>query len=219
MFVVAGARDRRRPILARCAGRRRQHSPTAADFARAFGDVLTLRHLHGSGADCTSAEETAQPAGGAGSITARSTDSCCVSPRRRWRPSITSCSAGWRRIRYTSLPVLLGTAGGAGCWSGPAGLLMRAGTARPGARRSRLSDGLDESFIALLFLTSLTGLLLLASSRAGGDGRAADRAPRRGARAVCHAAVRQVRARPLSNGRADSLRDGEPAHRGDGPIA
>ena len=33
------------------------HGPTAADLGRALRDVLTLRHLHGSGVDCTSAEE------------------------------------------------------------------------------------------------------------------------------------------------------------------
>ena len=108
--------------------------PTSAARSR---DALTLRHLHGSGVDCTSAEEQRALRGGAGSTTARSTASCCVLRRRRWRPFITSCSDGRRRMRYGSLPVLLGMAGGAGLLVGPAGLLDVARAERPGARRSR----------------------------------------------------------------------------------
>ncbi len=68
---------------------------------------------------------------------------------------------GWQApYAYTSLPVVLGTAGGAGLLVGSAGLLI-------GRRRRDPSlgdpaqDGLDQSFIALLFLAALTGLLLL----------------------------------------------------------
>ena len=136
------------------------HGPTAADVSRALGDVLTLRHLHGSGADCTSAEEQR-------------------APFRRWFHHCTFygfllCGAstsvaavyhsvfGWLApYPYGSLPVLLGMAGGAGLLVGPAGLLLLRGQ-----RDQELGDsgqrGLDESFIALLFLTSLTGFLLLA---------------------------------------------------------
>jgi citrate/tricarballylate utilization protein len=136
------------------------HTPTAADLARALGGVLTLRHLRVGDADCTSAEEER-------------------APLRRWFHhctfygfllcfASTSVAAvyhlvfGWRApYPYGSLPVLLGMAGGAGLLIGPAGLLM--------LRRRRdpaLGDpdqrGLDEAFIALLFITSLTGYLLLA---------------------------------------------------------
>jgi citrate/tricarballylate utilization protein len=125
----------------------------------ALRDVLTLRHLHATGDDCTSAEERR-------------------TPWRRWMHHFTFygfllCFAstsvaaiyhsvfGWiAPYGYTSLPVLLGTVGGVGLLVGPAGLLAVR------ARRDRaLGDptqrGLDESFIALLFVTSLTGLLLL----------------------------------------------------------
>jgi citrate/tricarballylate utilization protein len=136
------------------------HSPSAADLARALGDVLTLRHLHGGGVDCTSAEEQR-------------------APLRRWFHhctfygfllcfASTSVAAvyhvvfGWLApYPYGSLPVLLGMAGGAGLLVGPAGLLVVRSRRDP-----MLGDpdqrGLDESFIALLFLTSLTGFLLLA---------------------------------------------------------
>ncbi|OFW42763.1 MAG: tricarballylate utilization protein B [Acidobacteria bacterium RIFCSPLOWO2_12_FULL_67_14b] len=134
----------------------------ARDFralGRALRDALTLRHLHGSGADCTSAEETR-------------------TPWRRWFHHCTfygflSCFAstsvaaiyhtvfGWQApYAYTSLPVLLGTAGGAGLLVGLAGLLMERRRRDP-ALGDPAQDGLDQSFIALLFLAALTGLLLL----------------------------------------------------------
>jgi citrate/tricarballylate utilization protein len=127
---------------------------------RAFADMLTLRHLHSSGVDCTVAEEQR-------------------TPWRRWFHHATFygfllCFAsttvgaiyhfafGWvAPYDYTSLPVILGTCGGLALLIGPAGLLIM----RP-RRDPALSDGatagLDESFIFLLLLASLTGLLLLA---------------------------------------------------------
>jgi citrate/tricarballylate utilization protein len=128
--------------------------------ARAFCDGLTLKHLHTGGVDCTLAEEAR-------------------APWRRWFHHATFygfvlCFAsttvaaiyhvvfGWRApYGYTSLPVVLGTIGGAGLLIGPSGLLAlrrHRDPDRDGADRSAL----DTSFIALLFLTSLTGLLLLA---------------------------------------------------------
>ena len=69
---------------------------------------------------------------------------------------------GWRApYPYASLPVVLGMAGGAGLLIGPAGLLMLRRQRDP-ALHDPDQRGLDESFIALLFLTSLTGFLLLA---------------------------------------------------------
>ena len=62
---------------------------------------------------------------------------------------------------FFSLPVLLGTAGGVGLLIGPAGLLWL-----KGARNRELSDPrqsrLDVTFLVLLLLISVTGLLLLA---------------------------------------------------------
>jgi citrate/tricarballylate utilization protein len=129
-------------------------------LVRAIGDAQSLRYLHASGADCTSAEETR-------------------TPWRRWFHHCTyygflCCFAstsvaamyhtvfGWYApYGYASAPVILGTLGGAGLLVGPAGLLIE--------RRRRdplLTDpaqaGMDESFLALLFVTALTGLLLLA---------------------------------------------------------
>jgi citrate/tricarballylate utilization protein len=125
----------------------------------ALRDILTLRHLHGSGEDCTSAEETR-------------------TPWRRWLHHCTfygflSCFAStsvaavyhtvfsWQApYAYTSLPVILGTAGGAGLLVGSAGLL-RERRRRDPSLGDPAQDGLDQSFIALLFLAAFTGLLLL----------------------------------------------------------
>jgi len=124
-----------------------------------FRDTLTLKHLHGSGADCVSAEEQR-------------------SPWRRWLHHCTFygfllCFAsttaaaiydnvfGWRApYGYASLPVILGTIGGAGLLVGSAGLWILRRRRDP-SLTDEAQRGLDESFLALLFLTTLTGLALL----------------------------------------------------------
>jgi citrate/tricarballylate utilization protein len=138
----------------------RAQSPTVADLSRALGDVLTLRHLHGNGADCTSAEEQRAPLRRwFHHCTFYGFLLCCASTSMA---AIYHLVFGWLApYPYGSLPVLLGMAGGVGLLVGPAGLLLVRGQ-----RDTALGDpdqrGLDESFIALLFLTSLTGFLLLA---------------------------------------------------------
>ena len=66
----------------------------------------------------------------------------------------------------TSLPVLLGTAGGLGLLVGPAGLLWLNLRRDPlhGDPRQR---PMDRAFLMLLFLVSLTGLALLAGRETG----------------------------------------------------
>jgi citrate/tricarballylate utilization protein len=61
---------------------------------------------------------------------------------------------------YTSAPVILGTIGGLGLLVGPMGLLWQRRHRDP-ALIDVDQGGLDESFIVLLWLTSLSGLLLL----------------------------------------------------------
>ena len=61
---------------------------------------------------------------------------------------------------YTSLPVLLGTLGGLGLLVGPAGLLWLNLRRHP-QHGDAAQHPMDRGFIALLFLTSLTGLALL----------------------------------------------------------
>jgi citrate/tricarballylate utilization protein len=127
---------------------------------RALRDAMTLRHLHASGADCASNEEERHP-------------------WRRWSHHLvvwgfllcfasTSVAAvyhgvfGWiAPYAYSSLPVVLGTLGGVALLAGCAGAwLVRA--RRDDALADPSQDGMDRSFIALLFVTSLTGLALLA---------------------------------------------------------
>ncbi|MGE0464023.1 MAG: tricarballylate utilization 4Fe-4S protein TcuB [Vicinamibacterales bacterium] len=134
-------------------------APTPRTFARAVGDALTLRHLHASGPDCVSAEEARTPW------------------RRWWHHATlggfllcfasTSVAAfyhavfGWEAPHaYTSLPVLLGTAGGVGLAIGPAGQWWLRRRRDP-ALADPEQRGLDASLLLLLWLTSATGLLLL----------------------------------------------------------
>jgi citrate/tricarballylate utilization protein len=134
--------------------------PEGGHYVRAIRDVLTLRHLHGSGADCTNNVEQR-------------------SPWRRWFHhctyygfllcfASTSVAAvyhavfGWRApYAYSSAPVVLGTLGGAALVVGPLGLLALRRRRDP-AMGDPSQRGLDESFIVMLFMTSATGLLLLA---------------------------------------------------------
>ena len=61
---------------------------------------------------------------------------------------------------YTSVPVVLGSLGGVALLAGCAGLwTVRAGRDR--ALGDPAQDGLDRSFLVLLFVTSATGLALL----------------------------------------------------------
>ena len=128
-------------------------------FVPAVRDALTLRHLHGHGADCAESEEVRRP-------------------WRRWFHHLTfygfalcfasTCVAalyhlvfGWRApYTYTSLPVLLGTIGGLALLVGPAGLLVLRQT-RDEALDDLRHHELDTTFAALLVLTSATGLVLL----------------------------------------------------------
>ena len=139
----------------------RNHAVAASvtDIGRGLRDALTMRHLHTTGVDCTSGEEQR-------------------SPWRRYFHHATfygflSCFAstsvaaiyhsvfGWHApYAYTSLPVLLGTIGGVGLVVGPAGLFALR-RARDPALTTPGQPALDDSFVVLLFATSITGLLLL----------------------------------------------------------
>lgn len=128
-------------------------------MAQAVADTFTLKYLGGGGGDCTS--ESEQP-----------------SSRRRLYHHFTfygfmlcfaaTCVAtlyhygfGWRApYAFTSLPVLFGIAGGIGLLIGPAGLFVLAQRRDP-VLTDQTRNGMDTAFIAMLFLVSLTGLLLM----------------------------------------------------------
>ena len=134
--------------------------PASSSLGPAARDALTLKHLHTTGEDCTTAEEVRRP-------------------WRRWMHhctfygfllcfASTSVAAiyhllfGWiAPYAYTSLPVILGTAGGVGLIIGPAGLFL-VDRGRDPALTHQSQAALDAVFLAMLFLTSATGLLLLA---------------------------------------------------------
>lgn len=157
--VAAGLTRFRRDIAA---GRsRRAHARGGArPAAAAFRDALTLRNLHAHGTDCTDAEERRSPW------------------RRRFHHltfygfllcfASTSVAAvyhlvfGWEApYGYTSVPVVLGTAGGIGLVVGPAGLHWIGRRRDPAAGDPAQRPG-DRAFLAQLLLTSATGLALLA---------------------------------------------------------
>jgi len=126
---------------------------------QAVWDTLRLRYLEGDGAGCAYPDDLPSHA-------------------RRWFHHITFYGFGLCFVAtslgviytyllgrpapypFMSLPVLSGTIGGAGLLIGPAGLLWL-----KAMRNSELSDskqsGMDISFLVLLFLSALTGLLLL----------------------------------------------------------
>jgi citrate/tricarballylate utilization protein len=126
---------------------------------RALADALTLRHLHATGEDCTRDVEVRTP-------WRRYFHHCTFYGFALCFASTTVAAVyhvvfGWRApYAYASLPVVLGTVGGVGLVVGPVGLL-----AQYRLRDRELKDpaqaGMDVAFIAMLFMTSATGLLLL----------------------------------------------------------
>ena len=130
-----------------------------AVLLKASGDAFSLKNLDSNGVGCTYPDDG-------------------HSQSRRWFHHLTFygfllCAAsttvaalyhsflGWQApYAYSSAPVVLGTLGGAGLLVGPVGLYwlkLRRDTAIVDVKQ----DPMDVSFLALLFLTSVTGLLLL----------------------------------------------------------
>ena len=128
--------------------------------AQGFWDSLRLRYLEGGGQGCAYPEDV--PA---------------HSRRRLHHLAVvgftlcfasTTVAAAYRNLLgwpapypRSSLPVLLGTVGGAALLVGSAGLLWLRLRRNP-ALADPAQSGLDVGFLALLGLTSLTGLLLMA---------------------------------------------------------
>ncbi len=136
-----------------------ESSAAGGGLADALRDVLELRHLHVAGRPCVTAEEVRS------------------SRRRRLHHAVfygfmlcfaSTCVATLYHVTgspapyaYTSLPVLLGTIGGLGLTIGAAGLLLERRRRDP-ALVETAQAGLDRSFVTLLLLTAVSGLLLLA---------------------------------------------------------
>ena len=112
---------------------------------------------------------------------------------------------GWQAPHaYLSVPVLLGTIGGLGLLIGPPGLYvlrLRRDTAIVDVKQNVI----DVSFLTLLFLTSLTGMLLLVLRESAAIGSSTSDSSRSSAGLVPHASLREVRARHLSLRRSGAL--------------
>jgi citrate/tricarballylate utilization protein len=132
----------------------------AAPSAEAAHDAFTLRYLDGGGIGCTYPD--ARPS----------------YLRRRFHhaafygfllcfaatsvATVYHYAFGWKApYPLLSVPVILGTLGGIGLLVGPAGLAWLKLRRDPELADTK-QDGMDVAFLALLFLTGLTGLLLLA---------------------------------------------------------
>ncbi|HYV66925.1 MAG TPA: tricarballylate utilization 4Fe-4S protein TcuB [Myxococcales bacterium] len=131
-----------------------------ADLRRAVSDTLRLRYLDGGGDGCTYPTEA-------------------PSKLRRFFHHLTFygfllCFAsttvaaiydgllGWQApYTVTSLPVLLGTAGGIGLLAGPVGLFALKLRSDPAPNPRGTAFAMDVAFLALLFWISATGLALL----------------------------------------------------------
>jgi citrate/tricarballylate utilization protein len=127
---------------------------------QALTDALRLTYLHGDGEGCTYPQERRSLARWCfHHLTFYGFLLCFASTTVA---AIYHYAFGLRApYGYFSLPVVLGTLGGLGLLAGPAGLFWLKQRADVAARDPQ-QDGMDLAFIALLFLTSASGLLLLA---------------------------------------------------------
>jgi citrate/tricarballylate utilization protein len=143
--------------------------PTAPALGEASASLLGLRYLGGGHGDGCNDEDDA------------------YSLRRRWFHHLTfygfmlcfaaTCTATLYHylLDYEapypvfSVPVVLGTLGGFGLLAGPAGLLWL-NLRRDRAHREDSQNAMDRGFIALLFLSSATGLALLTWRDSGAMG-------------------------------------------------
>ncbi|MBL8696840.1 MAG: tricarballylate utilization 4Fe-4S protein TcuB [Alphaproteobacteria bacterium] len=129
-------------------------------LARAAGDAATLRYLDGGGSGCMNADE--RPSDGRRHSHHATFYGFLLCFASTVVATLYHYVLG-REAPYAwhDLPVVLGTAGGIGLLVGPAGLLV-AKLRRDPETRDAARWGMDVAFIAMLFLTSLTGLALLA---------------------------------------------------------
>lgn len=132
---------------------------SGASFGEAMWNVLTLKYLDGGGEGCTYPDE--KP-----SFTRRTFHHftfygfmLCFAATSVG--TFKHYLLGWiAPYSPGSLTVVLGTLGGIGLLIGPAGLLYLKHSADP-MLKDKNQRGMDDGFLALLFLTSLTGFLLL----------------------------------------------------------
>lgn len=133
--------------------------PAGIDYARAGHDAATLKYLDGGGAGCRdNVKATGDSRRLYHHLTFYGFMLCFAS---------TSVATLYHYLlgmqapyAWYDLPVVLGTLGGIGLLIGPAGLLAEKARRDPLTRDNALR-GMEAAFLAMLFLTSLTGLALL----------------------------------------------------------
>jgi citrate/tricarballylate utilization protein len=126
---------------------------------QALADTVTLRYLGGGGGGCTS--ETDEPSDLRRLYHHATFYGFLLCFAATSVATLYHYAFGWHApYAVTSLPVLLGIVGGLGLLVGPAGLFLLAR-----GRDRKLTDparaGMDTAFIAMLYLTGLSGFLLL----------------------------------------------------------
>ncbi len=132
---------------------------SGASFGEAMWNVLTLKYLDGGGEGCTYPDE--KP-----SFTRRTFHHftfygfmLCFAATSVG--TFKHYLLGWiAPYSLGSLTVILGSLGGIGLLIGPVGLLYLKHSADP-MLKDKNQRGMDDGFLMLLFLTSLTGFLLL----------------------------------------------------------
>lgn len=132
---------------------------TWPDLWQAIKDACSLRYLDGGGAGCTNDEATPDRRRLYHHLTFYGFMLCfaatCVATVYHYALGRVSPYPWW------DLPPLLGTLGGIGLLIGPVGLLA-AKRKRDPEITDEARHGMEMAFLVMLFLTSLTGLLLLA---------------------------------------------------------
>jgi citrate/tricarballylate utilization protein len=131
----------------------------APSFSSAASDALGLRYLDGGGEGCTYPDE--RPSFARRNFHHLTFYGFMLCFAATTVATLYHYVFGWKApYPFYSLPVILGTLGGIGLLVGPAGLLWLKFQRDPelGDRSQR---GMDDGFLVLLFLVSLTGLLLL----------------------------------------------------------
>jgi citrate/tricarballylate utilization protein len=136
-------------------------SPSAgfAAFRQAIVDTMTLRYLGGGGGGCTSENE--EPSAQRRIYHHATFYGFLLCFGATTVATMYHYAFGWRApYAFTSLPVLLGIVGGFGLLIGPAGLFLLSRGHDP-KRTDSARTGMDTAFIAMLYLTSLTGFFVL----------------------------------------------------------
>ena len=131
----------------------------APGFSSATGDALSLRNLDGGGEGCTYPD--ARPSYARRTFHHFTFYGFMLCFGATTVATIYHYIFGWKApYPLHSLPVLLGICGGVGLLVGPAGLLWIRARRDP-QLADETQNGMDVGFLALLFITSATGLALL----------------------------------------------------------